>query len=95
MMPPLASQVIDTTLTSSLASLVGLPEVTQQAIIVVSRTFRPFEIYLVLGAIYLVLTIILVMVFSGIERYFGIRRHIHVLPTEVEVALGAGRHGGT
>jgi cystine transport system permease protein len=93
-MPPLASQVIDTTLTSSLASLVGLPEVTQQAVIVVSKTFRPFEIYLALGAIYLVLTVILVLLFSGIERYLGERRRIHVLPAEIEVALEAGRQGG-
>ncbi len=88
-MPPLASQVIDTTLTSSLASLVGLYEVTQQAVILVSRTFRPFEIYLALGAIYLTLTIVLVVAFNAIERYFGIRRRIHILPVDVEAALHA------
>lgn len=88
-MPPLASQVIDTTLTSSLASLVGLYEVTQQAVIVVSKTFRPFEIYLTLGAIYLALTIALALAFSAIERHFGVRRRIHILPTEVESILHA------
>jgi polar amino acid transport system permease protein len=88
-MPPLANQVIDTTLTSSLASLVGLYEVTQQAVILVSKTFRPFEIYLTLGAIYLGITIVLVVVFAMIERYFGIRRRIHILPTDVDAVLKA------
>ena len=62
---------------------------TQQAVILVSRTFRPFEIYLALGAIYLTLTIVLVVAFNAIERYFGIRRRIHILPVDVEAALHA------
>jgi polar amino acid transport system permease protein len=86
-MPPLASQFIDTTLTSSLASLVGIFEVTERAVFLVSETFRPFEIYLVLGLIYLGLTSALVLVFGQIERRIGVHRRLHVLPMEIEDVL--------
>jgi polar amino acid transport system permease protein len=86
-MPPLASQIIDTTLTSSLAALIGLYEVTGRAIYTVSVTFRPFEIYLSLGLIYLLLTVALVLVFGRIERRFGVRRRVYVLPTDIVATL--------
>ncbi|MDR3373498.1 MAG: amino acid ABC transporter permease [Ancalomicrobiaceae bacterium] len=53
---PLGSVLINIILTSSVLSTITLNELTGQARIVSSDTFRPFEVYVVLLAVYGVLT---------------------------------------
>jgi His/Glu/Gln/Arg/opine family amino acid ABC transporter permease subunit len=53
---PLGSVLINMILTSSVLSTITLNELTGQAKIVASDTFRPFEVYFVLLIVYAVLT---------------------------------------
>ncbi|MDR3494746.1 MAG: ABC transporter permease subunit, partial [Ancalomicrobiaceae bacterium] len=53
---PLGSVLINIILTSSVLSTITLNELTGQARIVSSDTFRPFEVYVVLLAVYAVMT---------------------------------------
>lgn len=55
---PLGSVLINIILTSSVLSTITLNELTGQARIVSSDTFRPFEVFVVLLAVYAVLTYI-------------------------------------
>lgn len=61
--PPLGNQFIDTTLSSSLLAVIGSAELTQNATIVNSATFRPFEVYAVVAIIYYLLTRLLIEIF--------------------------------
>jgi glutamine transport system permease protein len=62
---------------SSLASFISVPEVTQTANQLVSTTFKPLQVYMLLAGFYLAL--ILPFTFAagrieqGIARYFGLR----------------------
>lgn len=69
--PALGNQVIDTTQSSSLLYIIGAPELTQHAASLASQEFRPIEVYLVVGAMYLVLAIVLSWTFAGIANTFG------------------------
>jgi len=53
---PLGSVLINLILTSSILSTITLNELTGSAQIVVSQTYRPFEVYVVLLVAYAVLT---------------------------------------
>jgi polar amino acid transport system permease protein/putative glutamine transport system permease protein len=53
---PLGSVLINMILTSSILSTITLNELTGSAQIVVSQTYRPFEVYVVLLAVYAALT---------------------------------------
>ena len=53
---PLGSVLINMILTSSILSTITLNELTGQAKIVASDTFRPFEVYVVLLVVYAALT---------------------------------------
>lgn len=56
---------------TSLASIVAMPEVTLAAFNVVSETFTPMPVYLLLGAFYLSVAVPLIVVSSYLERRFA------------------------
>jgi polar amino acid transport system permease protein len=67
-MPALSSQFILVVLGSSVVSAISAEELTAVAGNLQSRTFRPFEVYLVVGAIYLGLVLGFQTVFAALER---------------------------
>ncbi len=66
--PPLGSQFILLMLNSSIVSVISADELTAMAQDVQSRTFRPFETFIVATLIYLVLSLIFSGAFAAIER---------------------------
>ncbi|SHN07619.1 amino acid ABC transporter permease [Roseibium suaedae] len=66
--PSLTSQIILILLGSSLASQVSAEELFHTAAFVESRTYRSFEVYAVVCAIYFVMVLSLRLIFAGAER---------------------------
>ena len=65
---PLGSVLINMILTSSILSTITLNELTGNAKIVASETFRPFEVYVVLLIGYAVLTYIVSIAIGAVHR---------------------------
>ena len=68
MLPPLAGQCISTFKDSALASLISVPELTFQSMEVMSVTRLPFEVWIVAGALYLLLSLTCSALFRRLER---------------------------
>src|SRR5947207_144928 len=67
--PSLGNQFIQTVLASSIGSVIGAPELTQQINFIDSRSFRTIELLIFLTLAYAVLTLVL----SVLVRLFGRR----------------------
>lgn len=65
MLPPLVGQFVTLVKDSSLVSVLGIVELTKAALNVVSVTFRGFETWFVIAAIYLVVNLVV----SSLGRY--------------------------
>lgn len=72
--PALVSQFILTMLASSVCSFISVQELSGQAAIIQSQTFRSFEVYIVASLMYLALALILKVVLSLLGHYFFGRR---------------------
>lgn len=72
--PALASQFVLLMLATSVVSQISAPDLFHVASIIQSRTFRDFEIYAVVAAIYLALAIALKMLFAAIHHFAFARR---------------------
>jgi polar amino acid transport system permease protein len=74
MFPALASQFILLMLATSIVSQISVPELFHAASIIQSRTFRDFEVYTVIGVVYLALAFTLRAAFAIVYRYaFALR----------------------
>ena len=74
MFPALASQFILLMLATSIASQISVNDLFHAASIIQSRTFRDFEVYLVIGVLYLVLALLFRAAFALVYRLaFGRR----------------------
>lgn len=74
MFPALASQFILLMLATSIVSQISVPELFHAASIIQSRTFRDFEVYTVIGVLYLALALMLRGLFAITYRYtFALR----------------------
>jgi len=74
MFPALASQFILLMLATSIVSQISVPELFHAASIIQSRTFRDFEVYTVVGVLYLALAFALRGLFAVTYRYaFALR----------------------
>ncbi|WP_336814940.1 amino acid ABC transporter permease, partial [Bosea sp. MMO-172] len=70
--PSLTSQFVLLTLTTSVASAISAYELTSVAQVIESNTFRSFEIYAVITAMYLLMSWLMMRMFAGINaRYFS------------------------
>ncbi len=58
MIPPIGNEFISLIKDTSLASVIGFAELTQQGRFIVATNFRAFEIYFAVGLVYLVLTLL-------------------------------------
>jgi polar amino acid transport system permease protein len=68
--PALASQFILVLLGSAVVSTVSVEELTGVAHLIETENFRPFEVYLVVTAIYLALAFSFKLVFGIVDRYY-------------------------
>ena len=68
MFPALASQFVLLMLATSVVSQISVPDLFQAASIVQSRTFRDFEVYAVVGALYLALAFVFKAAFAVVYR---------------------------
>ena len=68
---PLGSVLINMILTSSILSTITLNELTGNAKIVASDTFRPFEVYVVLLVVYAALTYLVSIGISMLHRWLN------------------------
>ena len=72
--PALASQFILLMLATSIVSLIAAKDLFHMAAYLESRTFRSFEIYLVVTGLYLALALFFRLIFAGIYRLAFARR---------------------
>ena len=68
--PPLGNEFIALLKDSSLVSAISMEELLRKGQIIITRTFRPFEIYLVVALIYLVMTLAISQLVRWAERRF-------------------------
>ncbi len=71
-LPPLAGQFISLIKDSSLLGIIAIRDLTKAAREIVSASLQPFEVYLLLGILYLVLTFSLSMLVQHMERRMAI-----------------------
>jgi octopine/nopaline transport system permease protein len=71
-LPAYANEVIGMLKASSLASTVTLLEITGLARKLVSETFSPYEVFVVAGALYLLLTFIVTQLFHALEVHWSV-----------------------
>lgn len=74
MFPALASQFVLLMLATSVVSQISVEDLFHAASIVQSRTFRDFEVYTVIGVLYLGLTFAFRGLFAGIYYWTFVRR---------------------
>jgi ABC-type arginine/histidine transport system permease subunit len=75
--PAYGNEVIFLMQASSLVSIITLLDLTGVARRIISETFAVYEVYLLIAAIYLVITYCLVFIFKRIEKY--LQRHTQAL----------------
>ncbi len=71
MLPPTVGQFIHTVKDSSLASAIGLAELTRRATELQTQTYRPLELYTLLALEYLVILLVLSRISRWLERRWG------------------------
>jgi polar amino acid transport system permease protein len=72
-LPPLAGQFISLIKDSSLLGIIAIRELTKAAREIVTASLQPFEVYLLLGVLYLVLTFSLSMLVQSMEKRMAIQ----------------------
>lgn len=73
MLPTITNQAIISLKDTSLLSIIGVADLTQRGRVVVSATYDPFTIYLLLGIMYFVIIYLLSLLSSYLERRFVLR----------------------
>ena len=70
-LPPITNEAIATLKNTSLLSTITVVELTLYAQTLIAATFRPFEFYIAVALIYLVLTTILTQLSAWLERRYA------------------------
>ncbi len=70
-LPPLVNEALNLLKNTSLLSAISLVELTRAGQIVASRTYKPFEMYLAIALIYLVMTLVLTLLANYLEGRWG------------------------
>jgi octopine/nopaline transport system permease protein len=73
-LPAYSNEVVSMIKATALASTITIMEITGIARTFISQTFKPIEIFLVAGAIYLVLNFLAAQLLRGLERYLSPHR---------------------
>lgn len=74
--PPLGNLAISLTKTTSLVAIISVSDLTYQSQILVSDTFRPFELFAAAGAVYLLLSLGLGQATRAAERRLTAYRYV-------------------
>ena len=69
-MPPLAGQCISTVKTSSLVSVIALPELSFEGLQIMASSFLAFEVWFAIAALYLALNLSLSFMMRRLELHF-------------------------
>ncbi len=72
--PPLGNNIVGLVKDSSLVSYIGVMELVRSSQLLVSQTFRPFEVYTATVILYLIVTVVISIVFSQIEKRYAVGR---------------------
>ncbi|SES44876.1 amino acid ABC transporter permease [Rhizobium sp. NFR03] len=70
-LPAVTNEAISTLKNTSLLSTITVVELTLYAQTLIAATFRPFEFYIAVAVIYLVLTTVLTLLASWLERHYA------------------------
>lgn len=73
MLPPLTSQLVSLIKDTSLVSAIAVADLTMQAQVLIADTFLAFEIWLIVAALYLLLTLCVALPARWLERRYGWR----------------------
>ncbi|MBP2076408.1 amino acid ABC transporter permease [Oceanobacillus polygoni] len=73
MLPTFTNQAIISLKDTSLLSIIGIADLTQQGNVVIASTFKAFEIWLAVGVMYFVMIYLLSLLSSYLERRFELR----------------------
>lgn len=73
MVPTITNQSIISLKDTSLLSIIGIADITQRGDVVASATFQSFEVWTIVGCVYLVIIWILTLIGSYIERKYQIK----------------------
>jgi glutamine transport system permease protein len=73
-LPPLGNEFIAILKDTSLIAILALPDLTQMARLYATDTYRPFEPYLTIAVLYLVMTLFLSFMVRLVERRVSIPR---------------------
>lgn len=96
--PTLGGYFISTLKDSSLLGFISVMDLMRTGIMLVSTTFRAFEVYMTIGAIYLILSLAAAKVINRIEYRASIEgrslRHLEPLDRPDVVGAGAGGRKG-
>ena len=74
MLPPLVGILVNLIKHSAIVSVIAVFDLTTTGLDIISETFMAFEVWIVVAAIYLALTVTLSLCVSGLEKYFRDRR---------------------
>ncbi|NMB13123.1 MAG: amino acid ABC transporter permease [Firmicutes bacterium] len=66
--PPLGNEFIALLKETSLVSVIALEDLLRKGQVVITRTFRPFEVYIVVALIYLVMTLVISRLVAWSEK---------------------------
>jgi len=69
-LPPITNEAITTLKNTSLLSAITVVELTLHAQIVIAKTFRPFDFYILAALLYLVMTTLLSRLATRLEAYY-------------------------
>jgi len=73
--PPLGNEFIAMLKDSALVSVISMEELLRRGQVIIGRTFKPFEIYITVALIYLIMTIVLSRLVSYGEKKLEVTGH--------------------
>ena len=68
MLPPLTNEAVSLIKNSSIVSVIAIFDLTTQGRNIIAKTFLTFEVWLMVAAIYLIITLTLSLIASMVER---------------------------
>jgi polar amino acid transport system permease protein len=72
MLPPLASQAISLVKDSALVSTIAIYDLTMKGQAIIAETYLVFEIWFIVAAIYLVVTLTLSILINIMEKHLAV-----------------------
>ena len=87
-LPAYGNEIILVIKSSSLASTITLLDITGVARTLVAHTYAPYEIFLVAGALYLVLVLATTRVLAAVERWLAVEAAAAPAPSDLVQPIG-------